>query len=154
TLFLPLAPNPVMGGYVLHVEADRVVDVDLTVEEGVQSIVTSGVATGRGTRDDLPEDVLDRFERRLDAADVVAGIEELERYASDASARLEERARETIAPPRPPAEDRDGDDRRGGASVAGGDDRREDEGRDDGRGTGDDRGNRDGDDPPRDGASD
>ena len=46
TLFLPMAPNPVMGGYVLHVSTDRVHDVDLSVEEGIRSIVTSGVATG------------------------------------------------------------------------------------------------------------
>ncbi|MFB6142464.1 MAG: DUF502 domain-containing protein [Halorientalis sp.] len=47
TLFLPMAPNPVMGGYVIHVAADRVVDVDMTVEEGIRSIVTSGVAIER-----------------------------------------------------------------------------------------------------------
>ena len=44
TLYLPMAPNPVMGGHVIHVPEDRVFDVDMTVEEGVQSIVTSGVA--------------------------------------------------------------------------------------------------------------
>lgn len=44
TLFMPMAPNPVMGGFVIHVAADRVYDVDMTVEEGLQSIVTSGVA--------------------------------------------------------------------------------------------------------------
>ena len=46
TLFMPLAPNPVMGGYVIHVPSERVYDVDLSVEEGIRSIVTSGVATG------------------------------------------------------------------------------------------------------------
>lgn len=46
TLFMPMGPNPVLGGFVLHVSADRVRDVDLTVEEGIRSIVTSGVATG------------------------------------------------------------------------------------------------------------
>jgi len=46
TLFMPMAPNPVMGGFVIHVSRDRVVDVDLTVEEGIRSIVTSGVAVG------------------------------------------------------------------------------------------------------------
>jgi uncharacterized membrane protein len=48
TLFVPMAPNPVMGGFVIHVDADRVVDVDMSVEEGIRSIVTSGVATGEG----------------------------------------------------------------------------------------------------------
>lgn len=44
TLFVPLAPNPVMGGFLTHLPDERVHDVDLTVEEGVQSIVTSGAA--------------------------------------------------------------------------------------------------------------
>lgn len=48
TLFVPMAPNPVMGGFVIHVERDRVADIDLTVEEGIRSIVTSGVAVGDG----------------------------------------------------------------------------------------------------------
>ena len=46
TLFMPMAPNPVMGGFVIHVSRDRVVDVDMTVEQGLRSIVTSGVAIG------------------------------------------------------------------------------------------------------------
>lgn len=49
TLFMPMAPNPVMGGYVIHVSNERVYDVDMSVEEGIQSIVTSGVAIGEGT---------------------------------------------------------------------------------------------------------
>lgn len=44
TLYMPMAPNPVMGGFVVHVSDERVYDVDLTVEEGIQSIVSSGVA--------------------------------------------------------------------------------------------------------------
>ncbi|MDZ7746363.1 MAG: DUF502 domain-containing protein [Halobacteriales archaeon] len=44
TLFMPMAPNPVMGGFVIHVSRDRVVNVDITVEQGLRSIVTSGVA--------------------------------------------------------------------------------------------------------------
>lgn len=47
TLFMPMAPNPVMGGFVIHVDEDQVYDVDLTVEEGIRSIVTSGVAIGQ-----------------------------------------------------------------------------------------------------------
>jgi hypothetical protein len=46
TLFLPLAPNPVMGGHLVHLPEDRVMDVEMTVEEGLQTIVTSGVAMG------------------------------------------------------------------------------------------------------------
>lgn len=51
TLFMPMAPNPVMGGFVIHVSADRVLDVDMTVEEGVRSIVTSGVTVDAGTEE-------------------------------------------------------------------------------------------------------
>lgn len=45
TLFVPLAPNPVMGGFLTHMPTDRVRDLDMTVEEGVRSIITSGIAT-------------------------------------------------------------------------------------------------------------
>lgn len=44
TLFLPLAPNPVMGGFLAHVPEERVMDVDMTVEEGIRAVVTTGVA--------------------------------------------------------------------------------------------------------------
>lgn len=50
-LFVPLAPNPVMGGFMVCVPASRVRDVDMTVQEAFQALVTSGVAmpdpTGR-----------------------------------------------------------------------------------------------------------
>jgi uncharacterized membrane protein len=46
TMFLPLAPNPVMGGFLAHIPEERILDVDMTVEEGIQSIVTSGIAVG------------------------------------------------------------------------------------------------------------
>ncbi|MFB6117804.1 DUF502 domain-containing protein [Halosegnis sp.] len=68
TLFMPMAPNPVMGGFVIHVSRDRIVDVDLTVEQGIRSIVTSGVAIGgddpelRGLSPDEME-TLGRIER-------------------------------------------------------------------------------------------
>lgn len=57
TVFMPMAPNPVMGGYVLHVDRDRVIDVDMTVEEGVRAIVTSGVTvtSDPGEREVSPE---------------------------------------------------------------------------------------------------
>jgi len=110
TLFLPMAPNPVMGGYVLHVAEEHVYDVDLSVEEGIQSIVTSGVATGRRSEEEFTEGMLDRFERRLDAADVMIGIEELEDYAVDASEQLEETARETVAAARERASPVDADE--------------------------------------------
>lgn len=45
TLFLPLAPNPVMGGFLTYIPEDRLIDVDMQVQEAVQLIVTSGIAT-------------------------------------------------------------------------------------------------------------
>lgn len=44
TVFMPMGPNPVMGGFILHLREERVHDVDLTVEEGITSIVSFGVA--------------------------------------------------------------------------------------------------------------
>ena len=44
TLFVPLAPNPVMGGFLIYVPEKQVYDLDMTVEESVQAIITSGVA--------------------------------------------------------------------------------------------------------------
>lgn len=56
TLFLPLAPNPVMGGFLTHVPEERIVDIDMTVEEGVRNIITSGIATQEPlTEEDLDE---------------------------------------------------------------------------------------------------
>jgi len=43
TLFLPMAPNPIMGGHLTHVPADRVHDVDLEIEDAIQYILTMGV---------------------------------------------------------------------------------------------------------------
>lgn len=48
TLFLPMAPNPITGGHLVHVPADRVADVDMTVEEGMEHIVTTGMGDGAG----------------------------------------------------------------------------------------------------------
>ena len=48
TMFLPLAPNPVTGGYLTYVPESRVYDVDMTIEEGIRSILTSGVAADEG----------------------------------------------------------------------------------------------------------
>lgn len=62
TLFVPLAPNPVMGGFLTHLPDERVHDVDLTVEQGIQSIVTSGAA----------------IDPRADDIDAPAGIGDVE----------------------------------------------------------------------------
>ena len=44
TLFVPMAPNPVTGGFLVYVPSDRVIDVDLSVDEAVRMILTSGIA--------------------------------------------------------------------------------------------------------------
>ena len=84
TLFLPLAPNPVMGGHLVHVPSDRVMDVDMTVDEGIRTVVTSGVATG-GSSDGaagsgLSADELERIGATSEAT-VGAGVPVDERSA-------------------------------------------------------------------------
>ncbi|MDQ2055185.1 DUF502 domain-containing protein [Halobellus sp. H-GB7] len=58
TLFLPLAPNPVMGGHLVHLPESRVMDVEMTVEDGIQAIVTSGVAMTSPDDDGLSREAL------------------------------------------------------------------------------------------------
>ena len=45
-VFLPMAPNPVTGGFLTYVPESNVYDLDMTIEEGVRNILTSGIATG------------------------------------------------------------------------------------------------------------
>lgn len=45
SMFLPLAPNPVTGGLLTYIPKSDVYDIDMSIEEGVRSILTSGVAT-------------------------------------------------------------------------------------------------------------
>ncbi|WP_410767255.1 DUF502 domain-containing protein [Haloferax sp. DFSO60] len=45
SMFLPLAPNPVTGGILTYIPKPDVYDIDMTVEEGIRSILTSGVAS-------------------------------------------------------------------------------------------------------------
>ncbi|GAA0667569.1 DUF502 domain-containing protein [Natronoarchaeum mannanilyticum] len=52
TLFVPMAPNPVMGGHLLSIPTERIHDVDLTVEEGMQAIVTTGMAIDENAHDE------------------------------------------------------------------------------------------------------
>lgn len=44
TVFLPMGPNPFMGGFILHLSEDEVYRLDLSVEEGISSIISFGVA--------------------------------------------------------------------------------------------------------------
>lgn len=64
SLFLPMGPNPVMGGFVIYVSRERVYDIDLSVEEGIQAIITSGVTVAE------PDDdtTVDRIGRRIDGS--------------------------------------------------------------------------------------
>ena len=106
TLFLPLAPNPVMGGHLVHVPSERVMDVDMTVDEGIRTVVTSGVATGG------PEDVggrsslsADELERLSATSEVAVGAEATpdghagERQRRGASAAERRGAYESYAEP-------------------------------------------------------
>ena len=60
TLFVPRAPNPVTGGFLVYVPRHRVRDVDLSVDDAVRAILTSGLATeeadplGSGSASDKP----------------------------------------------------------------------------------------------------
>ncbi|MFD1588886.1 DUF502 domain-containing protein [Halorientalis brevis] len=63
TLFLPLAPNPVMGGHVISVDEDRVTDVDMTVSEGIRAIVTSGVAI-EDNGEEVPDELASATNRK------------------------------------------------------------------------------------------
>ncbi len=58
TMFVPLAPNPVMGGFLTHMPTDQVHDLDMSVEEGVRSIITSGIATQETDRTAARDDGL------------------------------------------------------------------------------------------------
>lgn len=60
TMFLPLAPNPVMGGFLTHMPRDRVMDVDMTVEEGVRNIITSGIGT-QNMEEGMTDEQLEEF---------------------------------------------------------------------------------------------
>ncbi|WP_424003406.1 DUF502 domain-containing protein [Haloarcula salina] len=58
-MFLPLAPNPVTGGFLTYIPESNLYDVDMTVEDAVQSILTSGVASGDGTSGPKPLSLTD-----------------------------------------------------------------------------------------------
>ena len=75
TLFLPLAPNPVMGGFLTHMPEDRVMDVDMTVEEGVRNIITSGIGT-QSMEDGLDESQLQEFGFSEEELEGLSGVGE------------------------------------------------------------------------------
>ena len=65
SLFLPMGPNPVMGGFVIYVSRDRVHDIDIGVEEGLQAIITSGVTISDDGDD---PDIGGRMRERIEEA--------------------------------------------------------------------------------------
>jgi len=69
TLFLPLAPNPMMGGFLAHIPEERVFEVDMTVEEGIRSVATLGIATAGGDEvevEEAPVDLREVVDRHVD----------------------------------------------------------------------------------------
>lgn len=118
TLFMPLAPNPVMGGYVVHVSSDRVYDVDLTVEQGIRSIVTSGVATGERGDDGPPEELVNMETIREQARDGVGDlsdwgtrtVDDLSDLTGEAAGDLREQARREFAALHPEIDESEIDD--------------------------------------------
>jgi hypothetical protein len=100
TLFLPLAPNPVMGGHLVHVPADRVRDVEMSVEEGVRTVVTSGVAVGDGATSAAGRGLSDRRLREL------TEIGHVERRVDPAVGPPGVRRTDPVVPDRPETYDR------------------------------------------------
>ena len=84
TMFIPMAPNPVTGGFLTHVPRSKVIDVDMTIEEGVRSILTSGVANGHGG--EIRELSMDDLERLADVDRLQDAIT-VERSDDDPSSR-------------------------------------------------------------------
>ncbi|MFB6121453.1 MAG: DUF502 domain-containing protein [Halobacteriaceae archaeon] len=88
TLFLPLAPNPFMGGHLTNVPTDRILDVDMTVEEGVRTIITTGIATPQGDGDE------EMAELGVDDLPTVESLEELVERERERVRKWEERRHE------------------------------------------------------------
>jgi uncharacterized membrane protein len=52
TVFVPMAPNPVMGGHLLNLPRERIHDVDLSVEAGMQAVMTTGLAIDESVQEE------------------------------------------------------------------------------------------------------
>ncbi|WP_380678273.1 DUF502 domain-containing protein [Salinigranum sp. GCM10025319] len=91
TMFLPMAPNPVTGGFLTHVPRSRVYDVDMTIEEGIRSILTSGVATGDRDGDGRPELSMDDIGDVADIDTIRSAMRPEEQGADDPVDRTADR---------------------------------------------------------------
>jgi len=56
TVFVPMAPNPVMGGHLINLPDDRIHDVDLTVEQCMEAVMTTGLAVDQSAMDEADEE--------------------------------------------------------------------------------------------------
>ena len=57
TIMVPLGPNPTTNGFIMHMPAEHVYDVDITVEEAIRSVATLGVDSSDLGREMRPEQV-------------------------------------------------------------------------------------------------
>jgi uncharacterized membrane protein len=54
TVFVPFAPNPVTGGFLTYIERSKLEDVDMTLDEGIRSVISSGMAVETEDRSGSP----------------------------------------------------------------------------------------------------
>jgi uncharacterized membrane protein len=43
-IFVPFAPNPVTGGFLTYMPREKVTDLDMSVEDAIRNVITSGIA--------------------------------------------------------------------------------------------------------------
>ncbi len=43
-IFIPFAPNPVTGGFLTYMPRERVTDLEMSVEDAIRNVITSGIA--------------------------------------------------------------------------------------------------------------
>ena len=60
-----------MGGFLVHVSRDRVLDVDMTVEEAARALITSGIAAGESSGEELSLNPLHRVKQIQDTRDFI-----------------------------------------------------------------------------------
>ena len=81
SMFLPLAPNPVTGGILTYIPRENVYEIDLTIEEGIRSILTSGVATD--AEDDTMSVDIDELRESAQLGDIREAMMTTERTNDD-----------------------------------------------------------------------